>query len=340
MKSLKFILFLLLFLLLAGSSYVAVQPNSYDLSRTRTISAPVSVIYNTVEDFRQWEPWSPWKEKEPTLYLKYPEKTAGVGGSYSWTGKDGKGTMKTLVAVPNDSLLQELKFEQFPASQVYWNFEYKSPNSTEVTWGMKSDDVPFVLKFFALISGGMDKMIGPDYEKGLENLDTHLQKQMAVYSIEDHGVIDYGGGFYLYVTSSTTPENISMTMEKNYAALYNYMSVNNIESNGHPMSLYQFRNPEDGSMIMSCAIPVRQNYRIKDASGILCGYMPRTKTLKTTLKGNYKNLEEAWAIGYQNMTKMNLRPSKLKPFEIYLTNPQEKPNPANWVTELLIPILN
>ena len=93
MKALKFILFLLLFLLLAGSSYVAVQPNSYDLSRTRTISAPVSVIYNTVEDFRQWEPWSPWKEKEPTLYLKYPEKTAGVGGSYSWIGKDGKGTM-------------------------------------------------------------------------------------------------------------------------------------------------------------------------------------------------------------------------------------------------------
>ena len=195
-------------------------------------------------------------------------------------------------------------------------------------------------QFFALISGGMDKMIGPDYEKGLENLDTHLQKQMAVYSIEDHGIIDYGGGFYLYITSSTTPENISMTMVKNYAALYNYMSVNNIESKGHPMSLYQFRNPEDGSMIMSCAIPVRQNYKIKDASGILCGYMPRTKTLKTTLKGNYKNLEEAWTIGYQNMTKMNLRPSKHKPFEIYLKNPQENPNPANWVTELLIPIIN
>ena len=117
------------------------------------------------------------------------------------------------------------------------------------------------------------------------------------------------------------------------------MSVYNIESNGHPMSLYQFRNPEDGSMIMSCAIPVRQNYRIKDASGILCGYMSRTKALKTTLKGNYKNLEEAWTISYQNMAKMNLRPSKLKPFEIYLTNPQENPNPANWVTELLIPIL-
>ena len=37
------------------------------------------------------------------------------------------------------------------------------------------------------------------------------------------------------------------------------------------MSLYH-SNPEDGSMI-ECAIPVRQNYRIKDAVN-LCGYMP------------------------------------------------------------------
>ena len=51
----------------------------------------------------------------------------------------------------------------------------------------------------------MDKMIGPDYEKGL--IDTHLQN--GGY-IEDHGVIDYGG---LFVSPSTTPENISMTME-------------------------------------------------------------------------------------------------------------------------------
>ena len=340
MKALKFILFLLLFFLLAGSTYVTVQPNTYDFFRTRTISAPVDVIYNTVHDYHNWESWSPWKEKDPSLTFEYPELTKGVGGTYSWSGKDGKGTMKTLAASPNDSLLQELKFEQFPASKVYWNFEYKGPNVTEVTWGMKSDDVPFMLKFFALIKGGMEKMVAPDYEKGLANLEAHVQEQMAVYSIENKGVTEYGGGFYLYITSSTTPENISMTMEKNYATLYNYMGANAIESYGSPMSIYQYRNPEDGSMILSCGIPVNQYYRIKDASGVLCGYMPRTKVLKTTLIGDYKNLQEAWTKSYQNMNKMNLNPSKLKPFELYLTNPQEHTNPADWITELFIPIAN
>ena len=145
---------------------------------------------------------------------------------------------------------------------------------------MKSNDVPFVLKFFVLIKGGMEKMVAPDYEKGLANLEAHVQEQMAVYSIENKGVTEYGGGFYLYITSSTTPENISMTMEKNYATLYNYMGANAIESYGSPMSIYQYRNPEDGSMILSCGIPVSQYYRIKDASGVLCGYIPRTKVPK------------------------------------------------------------
>ncbi|MDA8573017.1 peptide chain release factor 1 [Flavobacteriaceae bacterium] len=31
---------------------------------------------------------------------------------------------------------------------------------------------------------------------------------------------------------------------------------------------------------------------------------------------------------------------KLKPFEVYLTTPQENPNPAHWITELFIPVLN
>ncbi len=338
MKALKIIIFLLLFLLIAGSGYVAIQPGSYDLQRTRTVAAPVSVVYNTVNDYKQWTHWSPWKAKDPSLQFEFPENTSGVGGSYSWTGKDGKGTMSTLASAANDSILQELKFEQFPASQVYWKFNYKTPRSTEVTWGMRSDDVPFLLKFFALISGGMDKMVGPDYEQGLKNLDEHVQKEIAKFSIEDEGVMDYGGGFYLYLTSSVTPENMSATMEKNYATIYNYMATNAIHANGKPMSIYQFRDAENGNMIVSSAVSVSQNYNIKDASGILCGYLPRTKALKTTLRGDYKNLNSAWTQGYQVMNKMNLKPNSLKPFEIYITEPNKIPNPADWVTELYIPV--
>lgn len=338
MKALKIIVFLLLFLLLAGTGYIAIQPSYYDLKRTRTIAAPVSVVYGTVNDYKQWPHWSPWKAKDPSLQFDFPEKTIGVGGSYSWTGKDGKGRMSTIASAANDSILQDLKFEQFPDSEVYWTFKYKSPRATEVTWGMRSNDVPFSLKFFALISGGIDNMIGPDYEEGLKNLEDYLQKKMGVFDIENEGIMDYGGGFYLYLTSSVTPENISTSMEKNYATIYNYMAANAIRANGKPMSIYQYRDAESGNMIVSSAVSVSQNYNIKDSSGILCGYIPRTKALKTTLKGDYKNLKDAWTQSYQVMNKMSLNPSAIKPFEIYITNPNEVPNPADWITELYIPV--
>ena len=338
MKVIKIIAFLLLFLFLAGSAYIAIQPNSYNLHRTKTISAPVSVVYNAVNDYRQWPFWSPWKAKDPSLEFKFPEKASGIGGSYAWIGKDGKGHMSTTAASVNDSILQELKFEQFPVSQVYWKFNYQSPQSTEVTWGMRSDDVPFSLKFFSLISGGMDNMVGPDYEQGLKNLDQYLQEQMAIFNIDNEGVMDYGGGFYPYLTSSVSPENISTTMEKNYATIYNYMAANAIRANGKPMSIYQYRDAENGNMIVSCAVSVSQNFKIKDSSGILCGYIPRTKALKTTLKGDYKNLKDAWTQSHQTMHSFSLKPNALKPFEIYITDPSQTPNPANWITELYIPV--
>lgn len=177
MKTAKYIIIILLIIIIGSCTYVAVQPNNYDITRTRTIKAPVELIFNNINDFKNWEAWSPWIEKEPTIQISYPEQTSGVGGSYSWTGEEGVGSMKTLMVSPYDSISQEMKFEDFPPSNVYWKFN-NTENGTDVTWGMKSDDVPFLLKFFALISGGMDNMVGPDYERGLEKLDSIIVNDM------------------------------------------------------------------------------------------------------------------------------------------------------------------
>lgn len=338
MKALKYIVLILLILFIGCSTYVAVQPNSYDISRTRTINAPSAVIYNEIIDFKNWSAWSPWIEKDPTLSFTYPEKTSGVDGSYSWEGKDGKGTMKTLSVIENDSILQELKFENFPPSNVYWKFK-ESGQSTEVSWGMTSEKTSFMMKFFAVISGGMDKMIGPDYERGLEKLDSLVIDKMSKYTINVDGIKEYGGGFYLYKTTNATNANISSTMAKQYGSIGAYMAQNQIAMHGMPFTIYQEMNMNEGTVIMSNGIPVSQKIDINDDSGILCGFIPKTKVLKTTLKGNYTNLSEAWKKAMEHVAKNNLTHSDLKPFEIYTNDPGQVPNPADWITEIYIPII-
>ncbi len=65
MKFLKYLLFLILIAIIGFAIYVAVQPNSFEVSRERTINAPASVLYDNVIDYKNWEAWSAWVEKEP-----------------------------------------------------------------------------------------------------------------------------------------------------------------------------------------------------------------------------------------------------------------------------------
>ena len=337
MKALKYIILILLIVIIGSCTYVAVQPNTYNISRTRTINAPAQLIFNQVNDYKNWASWSPWIEKDPSLEFSYPENTSGVDGSYSWVGKDGAGSMKTLAVSPYDSIMQELKFENFPASQVYWDFE-KATEGTKVTWGMKSDNMSFMLKFFAAISGGMDKMVGPDYERGLEKLDSVVVESMNKYDINIVGIKEYGGGYYLYKTANATSANISQTMAQQYGSIGMYMGQHQIPMNGMPLTVYQDMNMKDGTVIMSNGIPVSEQIDITDGNGILCGFIPKTKALKTVLTGNYTNLSGAWAATMKYIADNGLEPSDIKPFEIYTTDPGNVPNPADWVTEIYVPI--
>lgn len=337
MKALKYIVILLIIFIIGSCTYIAVQPNSYDVVRTRTIEAPTGVLFNTINDFKNWESWSPWKEKDPELKFTYPEQTKGVGGSYSWEGDDGVGQMRTLNSSPYDSILQEMQFEDFPPSQVYWKFE-SAENGTAVTWGMKSDSMPFMLKLYALISGGMDKMVGPDFELGLKKLDSVAINSIKAYTITINGITEYGGGFYLYKTTNATSKNISQIMGQHYGSIGMFMGQHNIAMNGMPFTIYHDMNFDNGTVIMSNGMPVKEKVIITENTDILCDYMPKTKVLKATLHGNYTNLSTAWKTALQHLADNGLEQAEAKPFEIYTNDPGDFPNPANWITEIYIPI--
>lgn len=337
MKLLKYLIFILLFLFIASTTYVAVQPSSYDVSRTRLIKAPQSVIYDQIIDFKNWESWSPWVENDSTLVFTYPENTKGVGGSYSWIGKDGKGSMKTIAAHKNDSVLQQIKFEDFPASNVYWTLK-KVDNGTEVTWGMTSDETTFLMKFFALINGGMDKMIGPDYERGLEKLELEAFKRMSEYSIKINGVTTHGGGFYLYQTTSCKMTDFQVKMKELFPIVSLFVAKNNITTSGAPFVIYHKWDQEHNAVIFSVAIPT-PNKVVTTSSDILTGQLQPFKALKTTLIGDYKNLKEAWEKSMTYLSENNLSfDNNGLAIESYLTDAVSVPNPAEWITEIYLPI--
>src|SRR5688572_26619117 len=143
----------------------------YTVERSRTIDAPPERVFPLIADFRQWTRWSPWEDVDPDLHRSYTGAESGVGAVYGWSGnrKAGAGRMEILRAEPNDLVEVDLSFEKPFRSKNTTTFLLEpAGDGTQVTWRMTGPR-PLVLrltqKFF-----DMDKLIGKDFERGLERM--------------------------------------------------------------------------------------------------------------------------------------------------------------------------
>ncbi|WP_290696771.1 GyrI-like domain-containing protein [Lacinutrix sp.] len=338
MKYIKYIFFLLLIAIIAISIYIAVQPSEFSVTRTRTINAPAAVIYNNVNDYKNWASWSSWVEKDPDMKITLPELTKGEGSSYTWEDKDGIGTMKTIETNQNKSITQVMQFSDFPSSYVSWKFNPNANGSTDVTWNIMGKNLPFGFKAFAAFMGGMEKQIGPEYERSLEKLSEVVLLDMKKYSIVvDKETTQHSGGFYIYNTAATTFEAFKGKMASMLPEVIAYAQKNNITMSGAPYVLYHKWDKENNTIMFSCCVPTTA--KATTEGDILTGQLPPFKAVKTTLNGDYSNLEKTWEKAMKAITESGLEQEENGPtIEAYLNSPMNTPNPADLKTEIYIAV--
>jgi hypothetical protein len=128
-------------------------------------------LFERVNDFRQWEAWSPWAKLDPVARNSFGEKSAGTGAVFAWSGnsKVGEGRMTINESRPNELIEIRLEFTRpFNATNTA-AFTFKPDgNKTSVTWSMAGRN-NLVAKAIGLFLN-CDKMVGGRFEKGLANL--------------------------------------------------------------------------------------------------------------------------------------------------------------------------
>ena len=340
MKILKYLLFLLLITIIGFSVYVTTKPDHYQVERSRFITAPHSMVYNYINDYQKWPVWSPWMEKETGAEIAFSDPSFGKDATYSWKGEEiGEGSMTTLYSA-GDSLLQQIEFIKPYQSkaEVYWTLERKK-TGVEVSWGMQGD-MAFMEKAYMIFQGkDMDNLIGPDYERGLLNLDHVLQEEMARYSIDHSGVTQYGGGFSLYQTTSSTISGAGEQIATLMKEVDSYMDREDINAAGAPFVTIDKWDRENDAALLSVHIPVRDKIKVASGSTVLNGFTEPGPYYKTTLKGDHKNLKEAHEKAQFNIQKEALLIDEEKPpFEVFVIAPNQTDNPAEWITEIYIPL--
>ena len=150
---------------------IALQPSTYSVSRSASMAAPAPAVFAQVNDFHNWEAWSPWAKLDPSMKQSYQGAPAGVGAVYTWSGdkKGGEGRMAITDSRPNESVRSNLEFSKPFASTADTEFTFNpGGEQTAVTWTM-SGRKNFMSKAFCLFVS-MDKMIGGDFEKGLAQM--------------------------------------------------------------------------------------------------------------------------------------------------------------------------
>ena len=342
MKILKYLFFLFLIIIIGASVYIATKNGSYQVERQQMIAAPQEVIYDEVNDFTTWQDWEAWSKNNEDLIVNYGEVTSGDGASFSYKSDDsGEGEIITTKAVPHTRIDQEITMNNTfgkSTSEMYWTFEEKN-DSTLVTWGFKGDQTFMEKASFLFQDQSISEMMKPKFEKGLNNLEAEIRKEMESYTINVDGITQHGGGYYMYITTASKISQVTDRMEKMTSEVGNYMTSNNIEIIGKPFILYNEWNEDRGTAIYSAAYFTPSEVVTPQESSVLNGFMPNQKTLKTTLNGDYDNLQEAWDKAYAYITSNGLSVSEeSEGFEVYVVGPKDNANPAEWITNIYIPL--
>ena len=154
------------------AAVISTRPESFHIERSIAISAPADVAFAYLGDFHNWGAWSPWEKLDPTMAKDYGGADVGVGATYHWKGpKSGEGRMTLKESDPDRRVVIDLNFiKPFPADNLTTFTLEPEGDGTRVTWTMEGNS-NFMSKAFGVFVN-MDKMVGKDFESGLEAMET------------------------------------------------------------------------------------------------------------------------------------------------------------------------
>ncbi|NHF59366.1 SRPBCC family protein [Flavobacteriaceae bacterium TP-CH-4] len=155
-----------------------IAPKSYHVFRSAEISRPQPEVFEYLKSLKKMDEWSPWAKKDPNMEKKFTGTDGEVGAISYWNGnKDvGEGEQEITKIVDGERIESELRFLKpwKSTSDCYIDVADAGDGKTRVTWGFAGKN-KFPMSIFGLFVS-MDKMVGKDFEEGLVNLKTVMEK--------------------------------------------------------------------------------------------------------------------------------------------------------------------
>ncbi len=301
------------------------------ISKSIVVDAPADKVFQTITDFKKWQPWSPWLITEPEAKVTVSDDSK----SYEWTGKrTGEGNMKILNEEENKSVDIDLNFLKPWKSHADVRFELsENGDGTKVTWLMDSS-LPFFLFFMKKM---MLAFIGADYERGLDMLKAYVETGSVPSKLEFKGRSNFDGCDYVGIRTDVSLDDVAKQMEGDYGKIHEFAENNPDNIQGMPLTVYHKWDMVNNRVVYTAAIPVKQ-VQSDLPDGFTSGNIPATEIETVRHIGRYQHLGNAWSTLYSMQQAKEIKQNKkIDPFEIYRNNPRETAE-ADLITDVNFPL--
>lgn len=330
MKILKRIIIAVLVIIVILLIFAAFLPSSYKVVRTTDINASSEAISSQISDFHNWDRWSPWIHVDSTEKYTYND-TIGKGAFMDWTGKMiGSGNMR-ITDVTADSIKYDLVFTEPWESVSNGSFSFTKTNSgISVSWTNEGElgwPIARLMGFFM----SFDKMMGPDFEKGLAKLKTVAESTPEyTYSIMEKEV---SSTIIAVVHNKVAMGEIGNILGKSYGEIQELMKKQGANMTGSPMAItlawdstswdFEAAIPIDKEIKGNVQVQVKQSY-----SG---------KVIYLSYTGPYEGTYKAYNELHSYMKEKGFTQNG-GPWEVYITDPSTEPDTSKWITEIYFPV--
>ncbi len=179
MKFIKIILAVLLLIIAVPLVIALFLKKDYHLSRSIEINQPKEMVYEYTKSLKNQNNYSTWTNKDPNVKTTFSGEDGSIGAKSTWKGNEevGEGNQTITKLDFGKRIDIELNFiKPFEGkANAFFTFEALEGNKTKVIWGIDGND-PYPVNLMQLVID-YDKMMGPEFEKGLANLKKILEKE-------------------------------------------------------------------------------------------------------------------------------------------------------------------
>jgi len=342
-KSLKRIIIVLGSIVLIVMVPPIFMPSKYKAESSIIIKSTPYNVFPYFANLRNWEKWSPWKEKDPTTQYTYSENSFRAGATMEWDSKNeelGTGKITTVQFKKFHHINYQLSFvkpfESTSGGKIV--AEKTDDKQVKVTW-TNTAPLKYPIERWMNVFMNFETMIEKDFSKGLSNLKTVVETnpERVLPTVKPQAIQLKEQYLLSILHESVLNELVGDRIGESYGAIINTMQQKGIEMlEQAPICIYYKHNATTSTI--RPALFVAGCLNVSLSNGIECVPLYGDKVLQFEYIGPYSKMETTFdAIDvYIEENKFNRKRDYF--WEEYITDPGLEPDSNKWVTNIYVPV--